>query len=544
MKLFKKIFYTDTWFEKQSHIYIFITVIFLLLPIIYWLVYATGGVKFVYAHTMYIPIVLAGIFIGPQFGIVIAALAGILLGPLMPLDTLNAIPQEFTNWFYRFIIFVLLGSISGFASRNLKKSNISINYLLSHNQETGLPNVNFLGSNKAHFNSDAYMISTLLIHNSNSISDALGLERYYDVLVLIYQTLKNKYEDAIIVQADYNKLWFIKKLDDINNDSFDLTDLVQNIKQVHHTPIYIDFTIGSSKIQDYKLLSQLSTYRISDSAAKKAREQNISYLIYEDIDLSKNNDFELISTFEQALNKGETYLVYQPKIDIKTMKPIGLEALIRWKHPLRGLIPPDQFIFLLEETKLIHHLTDWVLTETLIQTQRFIDIGIEVPISINISPNSMADPGFHKRMMDIIESHHISPSLIELEITEHVLMKNAKLNHQVLKQFSKHNMKISLDDFGTGYSSLAYLNAFDIDAIKLDKQFISKLVEDLAVKHIVKSTLDLAKNLGFDVIAEGVETKEQLDLLKTYDCRYAQGYYFAKPMNDEQIIKWYQEALK
>jgi EAL domain-containing protein (putative c-di-GMP-specific phosphodiesterase class I) len=188
------------------------------------------------------------------------------------------------------------------------------------------------------------------------------------------------------------------------------------------------------------------------------------------------------------------------------MKPYGLEALIRWHHPEKGLIMPDSFIPLVEETKLIHLLTDWVLTNTLYKIKAFRALGIEVPISINVSAKNLYDPFFFERVMKNINSSGVDKKLIKFEITESVLMINPEESKNVL--------------------------------------FMQKILINSQVRQIVKSAIQLSKDLGYKVVAEGVETAEVLDVLKEFNCDYAQGYYFAKPIASEEIEDWYRKALQ
>ena len=230
-------------------------------------------------------------------------------------------------------------------------------------------------------------------------------------------------------------------------------------------------------------------------------------------------------------------------MDLKTLKPVGLEALIRWNHPERGLIMPDMFIPLVEETKLIHPLTDWVMRRVLEKILEFSAIGIDVPISVNVSAKNLFDPDFYMRTMRLIETSQIKKHLLEIELTESVLMTNPTESRKILEHFVNNGIKIAIDDFGKGYSSLAYLSQFPIDTIKIDKFFMKQIGTNLTSQHIVKATIQLSKQLGYKVLAEGVEDKEIVEAITNYECDYAQGYYFAKPMPNAEIIEWYRDNL-
>ena len=544
MKKLRKLLFSETWFTKRSHIIVFIVSLLATLPLIYGLVYITGGIKYVYSHTMYIPILLAGIFISPGFGIIVALIGGIILGPLMPIDTITHDTQEFFNWFYRLLIFILMGSISGFASRFLRRSNNHVKHLLTHHSESHLPNTNLLQTLSDKLINTRYMISTLMIHNADQIAEVLGLNTYYDLLVTIYQKLCATYKDTVIVQSDHHKFWIIKPIDDLEKDSSRFVKSIQTIKKINNIPIFIDFTVGTHYISNTSQLSHDMTFRPADLAAKLAKATEVDYIVYKEQKVDTHHAFEIISSFEEALKTSQTELYYQPKIDLNTLKPIGLEALIRWNHPVKGFISPVEFIPIIEQTKLIHDLTKWVTEEALKQIKLFEKQGCKVPISVNVSTSNINQLQFFDQTMELLHKYHVPASLIELEITEHVLMKNPDVSREVLNRFSKQGVLISVDDFGTGYSSLAYLDTFDINIVKLDRQFINKIAEQSSINQIVISTIELAKQLDYEVVAEGVETKEQLELIRSYGCHYAQGYYFAKPMKSADILKWYKQALK
>ncbi len=206
MDSIRSIFFSKSWFTNNNYKVLTIIAILVMLPLIFGLVYVTGGIKYVYSHTMYIPILLAGIFINPGFGIITAIIAGILLGPIMPYDVLVGDQQAFVNWFYRLFIFLLLGSISGFASQSLRKTNLKIKHLLTHHIETNLPNINALTYFKDQLPHQRYMISTIMIHNADQIIDVLGIDIYNLLLTRVYEHMQTTFKGAVIVQSDHHSL--------------------------------------------------------------------------------------------------------------------------------------------------------------------------------------------------------------------------------------------------------------------------------------------------------------------------------------------------
>jgi len=513
--------------------------IVLMLPSVYFLVYMTGGITYSFSHTMYIPIVLAGVFFGPEIALLVALAAGILLGPMMPLDTELAIPQLFINWFFRLIIFLVLGFISGFAAKRLRLSSEKIRSLMAYNQETKLPNTNYLSCAKAQLSHESYAVFTLLINNATNIGDVLGMEIYHKLIHQVYDDLQASFpKKSLIIQADTNKIWLAKPYNDLNLDAQLILKAIAYSREINGIPLYVDFSVGAGLVHDGTDCQKLSTYRVSDASARFAQENNLPYVVYDDSLIRKRSEYDLLATFTQALADNETFLVYQPKIDLETLKPIGLEALIRWQHPEKGTIFPDQFVPIVEETKLIHNLTNWVLKRALDKMWEFQRMGITMGISINISAKNLYDPQFYDRTMQVINESNVAKHLLELEITESVLMINPEASKTMLERFVNQGIHIAIDDFGKGYSSLAYLSQFPIDVIKIDKFFMRQIIQNNSAREIVKATIQLAKQLGYKVIAEGIEEEEVMKLMRTYQCDYAQGYYFSKPLNDQKIIEW------
>lgn len=512
------------------------------LPIVYFIVYSTGGIKYVYSHSMYISIILAGIYFGITFGVLTGLLAAMLLGPLMPLDTLTGEMQEPINWLYRMVIFILVGFIIGYASNKFRKDAKKMARLNAINQETNIPNKNYLKHIDLSESKKTFSIFTILINNHHNIIDLLGVDIYHELLYKIYEDLHTGLiEGSIIIQSDSNKLWVLIPDTQMTDQIKTLIEIINQPKQINKIPMYADFSIGGSLLNYSRDFNDLSVFEDSDIAARHAQINNLPFVLGDKTKYKKRAEYELLATFSKALQDGQTHLVYQPKIDLTTYKTTGLEALMRWNHPEKGSIPPDQFIPLVEETKLIHSLTDWVLQQTLNQCMRMIKLGYHLPISVNISGKNLYDPVFYERTYQLIKDSNVPFELIEFELTESTLMINPQESKEILDKFVQLGIKISIDDFGSGYSSLSYLTQFPIHYIKIDRVFLTNITKNQAMSEIVKSTISLSKKLGYQVVVEGVEYKDVVELLQTYDCDYAQGYYFAKPMKEDQLIEWLEK---
>jgi EAL domain-containing protein (putative c-di-GMP-specific phosphodiesterase class I) len=248
----------------------------------------------------------------------------------------------------------------------------------------------------------------------------------------------------------------------------------------------------------------------------------------------------LVSELRHAIERGELELHYQPKIDIKTGRIKGLEALVRWNHVQHGYIGPDEFIPLAEYTGLIKPLTSWVLKTAMHQYMKWQRDGMDpgIVISVNLSSISLLDPDFPGEVVDLIRIYEIEPESFEFEITESAVMADPELALKTVKRISEMGVRLSIDDFGTGYSSLAYLKKLPVDEIKIDKSFVMNMTNDESDEMIVRSTIDLAHNLGLDVIAEGVDSEEIWNKLGKLECDGAQGFYLCVPLPAEELVRW------
>lgn len=533
---------------KKDRIMVFIA-LFVSIPAVFWLVWVTGGIKNAYSHTMYIPIVLSGIFFGRRVGLVTAIVAGLVLGPVMPLDTtvdpaLYQYQPPF-NWLFRLLIFSIIGFLNGDAFQKLRKDTVQIEKLSSFNIGTNIPNVNSLRKIVSTLKPGKQTIITILINNCDSIIDVLGIEVYNNLLGEIYVDLHEHMDsNSAVIQVDNYKMWIVTPFVEIKRDVEKILSIINKTRSYSSIPLYVDFSLGVSSIDSREDCVKTSAYSNSDLSARIAQLNNILFSIYDEKTMQKREDYELLASFSSALENNQLFLVFQPKVDIKTLKTVGAEALLRWKHPEKGFIAPDKFIPLVEETKLIHQLTDWVIDNTIEKMHQMSAEGINIRISINISAINLYDPLFFERTMKRIETSGLKIDVFELELTESVLMINPEKSREILKKFADAGVHISIDDFGAGYSSLAYLSKFPIDTLKIDRYFIKDMSKNKSLGHIVKATIQLANQLGYKVVAEGVETQEALDTLGTYECDYAQGFFFSKPVSSDIFMKWYYEHNK
>jgi diguanylate cyclase (GGDEF)-like protein len=238
----------------------------------------------------------------------------------------------------------------------------------------------------------------------------------------------------------------------------------------------------------------------------------------------------------RALERHEFVLHYQPKISLVTGKITGMEALLRWQHPTRGLVPPAQFIPVAEDCGLILPIGAWVLREACTQAKAWLDAGLPAgTVAVNVSSMEFQAANFPATMFEIVDGTGLDPSSLEIELTESVLMKRAETAVSVLSAFRDRGVKLAIDDFGTGYSSLSYLRRFPIDVLKIDQSFVRQIGSGIGETAIVTAVIGMARSLKLLVVAEGVETLEELEFLRTQQCDEGQGYYFSRPVPADQF---------
>ncbi len=277
----------------------------------------------------------------------------------------------------------------------------------------------------------------------------------------------------------------------------------------------------------------------ADVAMYQAKRQGGGYAVY-DSKLDQHSPYKLtlMAELRHAIERDELVLHYQPKLNLKTQAIIGVEALVRWQHPQRGLIYPDQFIPLAEQTGLIKSLSLWVIDHALKQYTAWQHMGLDIKVAVNLSVRNLHDQELPKQVGELLQFHQVAPQALELELTESAIMADPLRALGVLTRLSELAVNLSIDDFGTGYSSLAYLKKLPVDTVKIDKSFVTDMMTDGDNAHIVRSTIDLAHNLGVQVVAEGVERHEAWLELSILGCDAAQGYYIQRPVPAAELTTW------
>lgn len=382
-----------------------------------------------------------------------------------------------------------------------------------------------------------YYIVCYDVNNFAVYNNLIGLDGGNDVLkTLASVSLSSKQDKEICARLYADEFVCL-----LTADSTD--GLFQKIYQVNNR--FRDKDAGHNRI-----LISYGVFEITDKAmpvrqmvdcaktAKKAVKGNYNQFVgvyTEEMKLLKTEERQLIFKMEDALENGEFYAVYQPKFGAKTQTVVSCEALVRWRRG-GGVITPDKFIGLFEENGFILKL-DFYMFELVCKTLReYIRGGIApVPVAVNFSQIHIYEPDFNERLMEIITQYQIPPSYIEIEFTETAMAKDIALSIQTIHQLKQLGFTVAMDDFGSGYSSLTLLRSLPVDVVKLDRGFLAGNETDERGKCIIRSVIELSKQLKFETVAEGVETEEQAELCIGYGCDIMQGYYFSKPLPEEEF---------
>lgn len=430
--------------------------------------------------------------------------------------------------------------------KNLVKK---LNRLAYYDDITNLPNcklaeeeVNKLIKSCNKLNTKMALLS-ININNFQQVNDTMGDEVANKFLVFISKIL-NENED-IYYLAKFSEgefgviLYDVKDKEDIREKTKKLLEGLGQPWVAKGYNIQISGSVGISIYPDNgDNFSDLRKH--SNMAMCKGRKNGSNrYLFYnEKMKRDMEDNIFIINNIENSMKLGHLSLYYQPVISLKDNSVYGLEALIRWFHPDRGYISPMEFIPIIEESGQIIEITSMVLKAGLKQKRLWNEKGYkDIKLAINISGKSFVKEDLYKEIEGLLMEYNISPKEIILEVTETALVNNIRMHNEILKRLIDLGVEVALDDFGTGYSSLAKLNGLPLRYLKIDKSFIDSIEKNSREEALVKYIIDLTRTLNLKTVAEGVETKEQMELLKEIGCDLIQGYYFAKPMVADDIEK-------
>ena len=439
------------------------------------------------------------------------------------------------------LLFIMFRYINGFE----EKKKESLKFQATHDALTQLPNRQyFLNMTESWFDNkeDIYSVMFIDLDNFKDTNDVFG----HDIGDLVLQQVANRLreivlKDDIIIRHGGDEFLILSKITNkkrLRKYSEEIIEELSRTYKARELNILLGASIGIALSQDSGK-TPAEVISCADVALHEAKKKKNTYTIYEEklknILLAK---LEIENQMKQALKHNEFYMAYQPQVNADGTL-YGVEALIRWNNKKLGFIPPDKFIPLAENSGFITFLGNFILDtvlEEMYELQK--KIGIEFQVSINISVKQFMESDFYDNVLNKISKVGINPKKVTLEITESLYMHDIEYIIKLLKRFREVGIKISMDDFGTGYSSLSILNKLLIDELKIDKQFVDNILENESSSQMIQSIINIGEAYGFHLLAEGTETKEQIEMLKSLGCKTYQGYYYSKPLKKKELEEY------
>ena len=419
-----------------------------------------------------------------------------------------------------------------------------ISHQLKYNSLTNLPNRYSLLQvleTKLNGNNPSFCLLHLDIRRTRTVNDTLG----YQIGDLMIQEVGTR-----LVQLDNKIQTFHLDGDEfaLVTESSNLNELAQWQRKIEdamdkplcgedtllHLQLQIGFARAPEDARDaHELLQKADT---ALSHGKRERRGFQQYLV--DMDADANRRLSLVNDLKIAIEQNQLRLFYQPKMDLRTGKVNQLEALVRWLHPIQGMIPPDAFISIAEQTGQIDNLSNWVLNEAARQYQAWLKQGLELTIAVNISAENLKNQQLTETLQQVWKQHQLPAHALSLEVTESAVVSDPDSAIRMLCEIRDQGIKLSIDDYGTGYSSLAQLKQMPVSELKIDRSFIDKVHLSSDDQIIARSTIRMAHDMGLIVVAEGIEDHDTLLWLKEHECDLAQGYFISKPLPADEFRQW------
>jgi EAL domain-containing protein (putative c-di-GMP-specific phosphodiesterase class I)/GGDEF domain-containing protein len=513
-----------------------------------WVVYTTGGVKYSYVHLMYVPVIFAALLFDAP-GAIVAGIGGaLLLGPLMPVDTSSGEIQSFSNWIYRGAFFCLIGSIVGAGASTLRRQVSVLTWLNEHDFRTGLlDHLGLIAASRQMISQggDGFEASTIVVQMNNllDIQNTFGPEFGEKLIKHVCdrgRRLMPKQVPIALIQPDRVALTFPG-----GHETRPLRrEIESKIREPYHIdgiPVYVDFTFGAAEYPAHANTVEELLQKASIAMHTAVTNKRPFFLYDSAADKTSRDNIMLLGMIPAAMANNEFMIWHQAKASLATGEITSTEALLRWVHPRRGLIPPGLFIPQVEESALINDLTRWVIQAALADKARWTGAGRSMGISINLSVRNLHDHSLLGALHETVSQHGIPPEQVELEITEGAVMHDFAYCGQLVSQLRDRGYRVSIDDFGTGHSSLAYLKKLPVSALKIDQAFVKNLAKDTNDYKIVRTIIALAKSFGLESVAEGVEDTAAYNILRNLGCDYVQGFGLQHPMPYDRLMAWLLE---
>ncbi|MEX0732885.1 MAG: bifunctional diguanylate cyclase/phosphodiesterase [Aquisalimonadaceae bacterium] len=506
-----------------------------------------GGTPSAYAHFAYAPTIIAAFRFRALGGLICGFLGGLVVGPfaawlLSGLDTF--VLEQYISWGVRTTWIAIVGFTLGALFTYVRKQSDVLDWYRHTDSGTGIPNLPgvrkqvtamIADHNATSFGRQDLMVTALKITNYGHLVLTFGYEDLDAVIKDLGSRIRNGIsERAVVGRTGTDELLIVDPIaidTPAARHTRNIEEQLQTTLQLGDMQVYVDVVMGVARAPmttnaPEKLFVQAS------AAACRARDSGMRMAFYnERQERHRKDGMHLLGEIPRALEAGEISLVYQPKLDLRSGKFVGVEALARWQHPQRGDISPALFVPLIENTGIIDAFTKFVLHAAITQSVQWQHDDDQPSIAVNMSTRNLTGDSLLQYVEDLLSRTGLPASALELEITETALVDMQDPHHlNLLAGLRDIGVRIAIDDFGTGYASLSYIRDLPVDILKLDKSFISSALTIPRERKMLKRMIQLAKDLDLEVVGEGIEDRQTLGLLNELGCDLAQGFYISRPL--------------
>lgn len=413
-------------------------------------------------------------------------------------------------------------------------------------QITGLYNQDALVEVAAEL--DSYHLILVNVESLSDVSHVLGMSAEKDYIRILSNRVKTLFarDNILIGRGQGGEIFFVISGDEMNYLENIINDIELCIDQVV-TLVGVEIPTESYYgVVVFESLSSCDSPWQSVRSAMNSAKQEGTKIVWFDERIKQTGIVRslLITDLKDAIKNEQLYLLFQPKLSLSTNNIESVEALIRWNHPEKGIIPPDLFIPLAEKTEFIHDITRWVIRSCCKQAVSWKALGIDLTIALNLSTRDLCDPRLITYIQSCLKKYGLSARSLQLEVTESAAIQNEEASLKTITELKAMGLEIAIDDYGTGYSSLSHLRSFPLSVLKIDRSFITDLCDCKMNQAVVKSTISMCHEMGVKVVAEGIEDKNSLSLLSGWGCDIGQGYYISRPISAEKVKDFIKRGEK
>jgi EAL domain-containing protein (putative c-di-GMP-specific phosphodiesterase class I)/GGDEF domain-containing protein len=536
----------DAWQEARSQLEVGWVPLLLLLLLGFSaaVVYASGGTRTAALHIVYLPILLGAFWYGLPGGIVMSILGGLTVGPLMPLNVAEGEMQPALNWLVRMAFMMLIGSVAGVALGTLRDYSHRLREQAFFSRETHMPTGHRLAvdvQERLRSREGLRQLAVIQAGNFDAIANTVGFETAHRLPAAIQRRLAPVLGPNMIcyeLAADRVAVAEFGGGDPLLPLAETVLDQLRSPVGLGRTAIYVEAQVGVYRAEPDDV-EPGEILRRASSALFIAREQGVAVAAYSPaVDENARANQRLMENLVSGLEQGRLFLEYQPRIELSTGQIVGVEALLRLRGRDGQLIPPGRFIPLAEGSNVIHELTRRVIAEAVSELASWRAAGRDLRMAINFSTRNLQNDGALDYLVEVCARHEVPHDRIELEVTESAMVRDPEAFHRVIGEARARGFHVAIDDFGTGYTTLGSLSVLPINTLKLDRSLVVHMQTRQNGFAVIESVVNLCKNLGFRIVAEGIENSSCLSRLLEAGCEEGQGFLMARPMTAAALERW------